>query len=52
MRKLIIILIRTIGFTSCEPDMCTDCYTVTYEDGTKEKICVEYDCSYEYIPEY
>ncbi len=38
-------LVATLGFTSCEPDMCEDCYSYTYSDGTTEWMCIEYDCS-------
>ena len=43
--SLLAVLLFTISFTSCEPEMCEDCYTYTYSDGTTEWMCVEYDCS-------
>ena len=48
MKKLLSVLavvMFTFTLTSCEPEMCEDCYTYTYSDGTTEWMCVEYDCS-------
>ena len=37
MKKAIVVLVMIVGiFTSCEPDMCEDCYTYTYSDGSTE----------------
>jgi len=38
-------LALALGLMSCEPDMCEDCYSYTYSDGTIEWMCVEYECS-------
>ena len=45
MKKSLVILVTTLGLMSCEPEMCEDCYTYTYSDGSTEWMCVEYDCS-------
>ena len=45
MKKAIVVLIMIVGiFTSCEPQMCEDCYTYTYSDNTTEWVCVTYEC--------
>ncbi len=38
-------MLLAILMMSCEPEMCEDCYTYTYSDGTTEWMCIEYDCS-------
>jgi hypothetical protein len=43
--KPTLVAIATLGLLSCEPEMCEDCYTYTYSDGSTEWMCVEYDCS-------
>lgn len=45
MKKLLLVAIATLGLMSCEPEMCEDCYTFTYSDGTKEWMCVEFECN-------
>jgi hypothetical protein len=44
MKKLLGLLILVTLF-ACEPEMCEDCYTYTYSDGSTEWMCIEYDCS-------
>lgn len=45
MKKALLVLVMIMGlFTSCEPDMCEDCYTYTYSDGSTEWMCIEYEC--------
>jgi len=49
MKSIILGLLLVLGFASCEPELCEDCYTYTYSDGTTEWVCVEYDCdTYDY----
>jgi hypothetical protein len=48
MRGLYITLILGVvagAAFSCEPELCEDCYTVTYSDGSSDWTCIEYDCS-------
>lgn len=45
MKKVLLVAVATLGLLSCEPEMCEDCYTYTYSDGTIEWVCIEYDCS-------
>lgn len=45
MKKVLLVAIATLGLMSCEPDMCEDCYTYTYSDGSTEWMCVEFECS-------
>ena len=41
-----LIVISTLAtLFSCEPEICEDCYTYTYSDGSTEWMCVEYDCN-------
>jgi hypothetical protein len=44
MRKVLLVLGLGLGLLSCEPEICEDCYTYTYSDGTVEWMCVEYNC--------
>ena len=45
MKKVLLFLGILTLTLSCEPELCEDCYTYTFSDGSTEWMCVEYDCS-------
>jgi hypothetical protein len=44
MKRLFLIILISLGFMSCEPTLCEDCYTIYRSDGSSEWICIEYNC--------
>ncbi len=42
--KRVLLLLLIIMLTSCEPELCEDCWTVTDANGSYWT-CIEYDCS-------
>lgn len=50
MREILIftLIAFALSLMSCE-ELCEDCYTYKYSDGTEEWMCVEYECDDEYF---